>query len=95
MNNSMTSETDAMIAADQHHLEDDSFFPATVYWRMCDLARALERDSQEWRKKAVDLHKRLAAERALADRLANALSLALGEHDGPNDAYDTWEEARK
>ena len=44
-------------ATDQHHLEDDNFFPATVYWRMCDLARALERERDEWRGKAVDLHK--------------------------------------
>lgn len=47
-----------MVAADQHHLEDDNFFPATVYWRICDLARTLERERDEWRKKAVDLHAR-------------------------------------
>jgi len=47
-----------MVAADQHHLEDDNFFPATVYWRMCDLARTLERERDEWRGKAVDLHAR-------------------------------------
>ena len=46
-----------MVAADQHHLEDDNFFPATVYWRMCDLARTLERERDEWRKKAVGVHK--------------------------------------
>jgi len=39
-----TPRTDAMIAADQHHLEDDNFFPSTVYWRMCDIARELERE---------------------------------------------------
>ncbi len=55
---SLTPETDAMVAADQHHLEDDNFFPATVYWRMCDLARTLERERDEWRGKAVDLHAR-------------------------------------
>ena len=38
-----------MIAADQHHLEDDNFFPATVYWRMCDVARTLERERNEAR----------------------------------------------
>lgn len=27
---SLTPETDAMIAADQHHLEDDNFFPAAT-----------------------------------------------------------------
>jgi hypothetical protein len=36
-------------------------------------ARRLERERDEWRKKAVDLHKQLAAERALADRLHGAL----------------------
>jgi hypothetical protein len=55
---SLTPETDAMIAADQHHLEDDNFFPATVYWRMCDVARTLERERDSWRSKAVDLHAR-------------------------------------
>lgn len=54
----LTPETDAIVAADQHHLEDDNFFPATVYWRMCDLARTLERERDEWRKKAVHLHAR-------------------------------------
>ena len=53
--NSLTPETDAMVAADQHHLDDE--FPA--YWRMCDLARTLERERDEWRKKAVDLFLRL------------------------------------
>lgn len=47
-----------MVAADQHHMEDDNFFPATVYWRMCDMARTLERERDEWRGKAVDLHAR-------------------------------------
>ena len=42
-----TPRTDAMIAADQHHLEDDNFFPSTVYWRMCDIARELERELAE------------------------------------------------
>lgn len=47
-----TPETDAMIAADQHHLEDDNFFPATVYWRICDVARTLERERDEARRLA-------------------------------------------
>ena len=47
MNERLTPETDAMVAADQHHLEDDNFFPATVYWRMCDLARTLERQRDD------------------------------------------------
>lgn len=47
-----------MIAADQHHLEDDNFFPATIYWRMCDVTRTLERERDSWRSKAVDLHAR-------------------------------------
>lgn len=46
-----------MVASDQHHLEDDNFFSATVYWRMCDLARTLERErdeAREQRTKAVE-----------------------------------------
>jgi len=48
-----TPETDALTAADQHHLEDDNFFPATVYWRMCDLARTLERERDEARQETI------------------------------------------
>ncbi|MEY3895203.1 MAG: hypothetical protein RLZZ214_722 [Verrucomicrobiota bacterium] len=50
-----TPETNAMVAADQHHLDDDNFFPATVYWRMCDLARTLERERDEARAMASDM----------------------------------------
>jgi hypothetical protein len=45
--NTDTPETDAMVSADQHHLEDDNFFSASVYWRMCDLARRIERELTE------------------------------------------------
>ena len=55
---SLTPETDAMLAADLHHLEDDESCPASAYWRMVELTRTLERERDEWRKKAVDLHAR-------------------------------------
>jgi hypothetical protein len=55
---SLTPETDAMVAADQHHIEDDNWITMSCYWRMSDLARTLERERDEWRKKAVDLHAR-------------------------------------
>jgi hypothetical protein len=55
---SLTPETDAMLAADQHHLEDDEACPASAYWRMVELTRTLERERDEWRKKAVELHAR-------------------------------------
>jgi transposase-like protein len=45
-----TPETDAMVSADQHHLEDDNLFSASVYWRMYDLARQLERERDELQK---------------------------------------------
>ena len=45
-----TPETDAMISADQHHLEDDNFFSVSVYWRVCDLARTLERERDQTRE---------------------------------------------
>ncbi len=54
----VTQETDALIEADQHHIEDDNWITMSCYWRMSDLARTLERERDEWRKKAVDLHKR-------------------------------------
>jgi hypothetical protein len=57
-----TPETDALTAADQHHLEDDNFFPATVYWRMCDLARTLERERDEWKAKFLQQNKDLGCE---------------------------------
>jgi len=57
MSHELTPETDAMVAADLHHLEDDENCPASAYWRMVELTRTLERERDEWRKKAVDLHK--------------------------------------
>jgi len=57
-----TPETDALTAADQHHLEDDNFFPATVYWRMCDMARTLERERDEWKAKYIQQNKDLGCE---------------------------------
>lgn len=54
---SLTPETDAMLAADLHHLEDDETCPASAYWRMVELTRTLERERDAWRMKAVDLHK--------------------------------------
>jgi hypothetical protein len=50
MSNEPTPETDAMVSADQHHLEHDNFFSASVYWRMYDLARQLERERDELQK---------------------------------------------
>jgi len=58
MSNSMTPETDAMMETDAHRIEEYSA-PLTAYRRICELARTLERERDEWRKKAVDLHKRL------------------------------------
>lgn len=54
---SLTPETDAMMETDAHRIEEYSA-PLTAYRRMCDLARTLERERDEWRKKAVDLHAR-------------------------------------
>ena len=47
-----------MVAADLHHLEDDETCPASAYWRIVELTRTLERERDEWRNKAVDLHAR-------------------------------------
>ena len=62
MSNSMTPETDAMMETDAHRIEEYSA-PLTAYLRMCDLARTLERERDEWRKKAVNLHVDLINER--------------------------------
>jgi hypothetical protein len=44
-----TPETDALIAADLHHLEDDQTCPASAYWRMADRCREMERQRNEAR----------------------------------------------
>jgi len=54
---SLTPETDAMLEADWYRLEEYSA-PLSAYKRMTELSRTLERERDEWRKKAVDLHAR-------------------------------------
>jgi hypothetical protein len=55
LDKSLTPETDAMMETDAHRIEVYSA-PRTAYIRMCELARTLERERDEWRKKAVELH---------------------------------------
>lgn len=74
-----TPETNALIATDQHHLEDDNFFPATVYWRMCDLSRRLERERDERKEKY--------------DRLAEALNEFWYNHSLTGSTYELIEQA--
>ena len=45
-----------MMETDAHRIEEYSA-PLTADRRMCELARTLERERDEWREKAVDLHK--------------------------------------
>ena len=76
--NTDTPETDAMVSADQHHLEDDNFFPASIYWRMCDLARTLERKRDELKRwtsvnGVIDLQRERDEAREYADKLAEGL----------------------
>jgi hypothetical protein len=76
--NTDTPETDAMVSADQHHLEDDNFFPASIYWRMCDLARTLERKRDELKRwtsvnGVIDLQRERDEARKYADKLAEGL----------------------
>jgi hypothetical protein len=54
MSNTPTPETDAMVAADLHHLEDDETCPASAYWRMAELTRTLERERDEARDELQD-----------------------------------------
>ena len=46
-----------MLEADWYRLEEYSA-PLSAYKRMTELSRTLERERDEWRKKAVDLHAR-------------------------------------
>jgi hypothetical protein len=76
----LTPETDAMLEADWYRLEEYSA-PLSAYKRMTELSRTLERERDEWRKKAVDLHARhkgaledietVIAERDMARATAN------------------------
>jgi hypothetical protein len=54
-----TPETDAMLAADLHHLEDDETCPASAYWRMVELTRTLEVERDEARAMARDMRNQL------------------------------------
>ena len=45
-----------MLETDWHRLEEYSA-PLSAYKRMTELCRTLERERDEWRKKAVGLHK--------------------------------------
>jgi hypothetical protein len=42
-----TPETDALIAADLHHLEYDQTCPASAYWRMAHRCKEMERQRNE------------------------------------------------
>lgn len=105
MNDRPTPETDAMIAADQHHLEDDNFFPASVYWRMCDVARTLERERDAARNKMEGIEhgidyatNALMREKALSDRLASEVEdyiLSQSDLGQSMAALNAWKEARK
>lgn len=69
----------------------------------------MERERDELREDLIEKNQRIEElhslidrergiaehERALADRLANALSIALSASNDPNAAYAAWEEARK
>ena len=50
-----TPETDQMVATALCQLENDETCPASVYWRMVEFTRTLERERDEWVSKAVEL----------------------------------------
>jgi hypothetical protein len=54
----LTPETDAMVAADLHDLEDDESCPASAYWRMVELTRTLERERNEARHQLLAIFAR-------------------------------------
>jgi hypothetical protein len=82
-----TQETDALIAADLHHLEDDETCPASAYWRMADLCREMERQRGEITERLREeqrLHIRTLNERdelrhQIRETLMENLHLADGE----------------
>jgi len=81
-----TPETDAMVSADQHHLEDDNFFSASVYWRICDLARGLERERDEAREvlrqiRDNEVNPEDEADRFLRDHVPSELSKVREQRD--------------
>jgi hypothetical protein len=54
---SLTRETDQLEECDQYKVDED-YAEYNAYRRMVEHARTLERERDEWRKKAVDLHAR-------------------------------------
>ena len=53
---SLTRETDQLEECDQYKVDED-YAEYNAYRRMVEHAKTLERERDEWRKKAVDLHK--------------------------------------
>jgi hypothetical protein len=53
----LTRETDQLEECDQYKVDED-YAEYNAYRRMVEHARTLERERDEWRKKAVDLHAR-------------------------------------
>jgi chromosome segregation ATPase len=90
--NTDTPETDAMVSADQHHLEDDNFFSASVYWRMCDLARRIERERDELQKAVNGLCNHLQVSPANTTLLAVEILKIERERD---EAQVTIEDAKR
>jgi len=56
MSYELTPETNQLEECDQYKVDED-YAEYNAYRRMVEHARTLERERDEWRKKAVDLHK--------------------------------------
>ena len=103
MNERPTPETDAEVTS----YFGKKHPPIVCYHELAKFARCLERERDEARDAAekakafkrvlkddnAKLRRELAAERALADRLAGVLFGCTARDQ--NDAYDAWKEARK
>lgn len=81
MTDTPTPETNALIATDQHHLEDDQFMPASTYWRMCDFARKLERELAEARRAIEGLGSVLSKASAAYDAITEQRDRLAQERD--------------
>jgi hypothetical protein len=100
MSERLTPETDAMVETDAHRIEEYSA-PLTAYIRICELARTLERERDECRGKAVDLHSRASTlERELAALKSQFTKLDKPKYSGApmmdsvlatrNPEFDAW-----
>jgi len=83
---SLTRETDQLEECDQYKVDED-YAEYNAYRRMVEHARTLERERDEWRMKAVDLHKANMAMECTGIALKSMCAAAAAEIEEQWDAH--------